>query len=60
MYFEAKKSLKQLAIALKSDTSLLFIKKGAIIGTFSPKKKVFIMDQYVLELVLGSFIFLAK
>ena len=60
VHFEAKKLLKQLALILKSDSSLLLIRRGGIIGTFFPLKNLSKIDQYVLELALESLSFWAN
>ena len=38
LHFEVKKLLQQSAVMLKSDSSLLLISSGGIIGTFSHYK----------------------
>ena len=53
VHLEAKSSLKSLAFSLKSVTSLLAIFNSGINGIFYHLKKVFKIDQYVLELVDG-------
>ena len=49
-----KWGLKISAFCLKSVVNLLSWKIGRIMGIFLLFKNVFIMDQYVLGLVLGS------
>ena len=56
-HFEAKKLLKWLALILKSDSSLLLIRRGGKIGTFFTLKNLFKIDHCVLELALGSLSF---
>ena len=58
IHLSAKYLLKKLAFNLKSGSNLLFINNGGIKGTFLSLQKVFKIDWYVFELVLGSFFFL--
>ena len=53
VHFETKKSLKSLAISLKSAASLLSTFNIGI-NIFLQLKKNFKIDEYVLELVDGS------
>ena len=55
----AMKELKSSALSLKSVMNLLSLKKKEIQGTFLPSKKLFKIEQYVFELVLGSVNFLS-
>ena len=55
----AKKELKSSAFSLKLVMNLLSWKIGGMQGTFLPVKRLFKIDQYVFELVLGSDNFLA-
>ena len=57
VHFEAKNSLN---FSLKSATSLLLTFSGGINDIFLPLKKVFEIDQYVLELVDGLINFWAN
>ena len=50
----AKKELKSSAFSLKLVMNLLSWKIGGMQGTFLPVKRLFKIDQYVFELVLGS------
>ena len=54
IHFETKTSLKIIAFYLKSDTSLLPTFNGGIDDILLPLKKVFKIDQYVLEFAGGS------
>ena len=56
-YCWAKKLLKMLNFSLKLEIRLLLTNNGGITGVFLPLMKVFIMDQYLLLEVLGSFFF---
>ena len=51
LHFQAKTLLKSLAFYLKLATSLLPTFNGGMNDIFLPLKKVFKIDQYVLELV---------
>ena len=55
-----KKSLKTLAFSLQLEIRLLLTDNGGIIWIFLPLIKVFIMDQYALLKVIGSFNFSAR
>lgn len=56
-YFEAKKLLEQFALILNYDSSLLLTIGDGIIGIFCPLQNLFNINQFGLELSLGSLSF---